>query len=198
MDHKHSMSCAEALLSLLAQLEQSQILNPHLILKLQLKLLYQKERISIASQVLNVQIIRPKPHICVLQKFFTLRETTAATSSEGPTEPEVTTATSSEGPTEPEASIATSASPQQGDLGFQALCQAWAWVAGLEPATVGSLKISGQIPYPLCHRHPIVRRRRRQRTRPTRIMTTTTSTTITGEEGKGEKEEKQKEDEKNE
>ncbi|GFN89928.1 hypothetical protein PoB_001643400 [Plakobranchus ocellatus] len=38
--------------------------------------------------------------------------------------------------------------------GFQALQQARAPVMGLEPATEGSLQISGRIRYPLCHRRP--------------------------------------------
>ncbi|GFO19718.1 hypothetical protein PoB_004622300 [Plakobranchus ocellatus] len=43
------------------------------------------------------------------------------------------------------------ASPQQGDLRLQGLCQARAPVAGLEPATERSLHISGRIRYPLCY-----------------------------------------------
>ncbi|GFN81295.1 hypothetical protein PoB_000780100 [Plakobranchus ocellatus] len=38
--------------------------------------------------------------------------------------------------------------------GFQALRQARAPVTGLEPATEGSLQISGRIRYQLCHRRP--------------------------------------------
>ncbi|GFO16053.1 hypothetical protein PoB_004255800 [Plakobranchus ocellatus] len=38
--------------------------------------------------------------------------------------------------------------------GFQALRQVRAPMAGLEPATEGSLRISGRICYPLCHRRP--------------------------------------------
>ncbi|GFO39168.1 hypothetical protein PoB_006567300 [Plakobranchus ocellatus] len=38
--------------------------------------------------------------------------------------------------------------------GFEALHQARAPVVGFEPATEGSLQISGRIHYPLCHRGP--------------------------------------------
>ncbi|GFO21882.1 hypothetical protein PoB_004838700, partial [Plakobranchus ocellatus] len=38
--------------------------------------------------------------------------------------------------------------------GFQALRQARAPVAGLEPATEGSLQISGRTRKPLCYRRP--------------------------------------------
>ncbi|GFO16157.1 hypothetical protein PoB_004266200 [Plakobranchus ocellatus] len=41
--------------------------------------------------------------------------------------------------------------PQRDDLRLSALRQARAPVTGLEPATEGSLQISGQILYPLCH-----------------------------------------------
>ncbi|GFN82252.1 hypothetical protein PoB_000875800 [Plakobranchus ocellatus] len=43
--------------------------------------------------------------------------------------------------------------------GFQALRQARAPKAGLEPATEGSLQISGRICYPLCHRRPKIRQK---------------------------------------
>ncbi|GFO08719.1 hypothetical protein PoB_003522400 [Plakobranchus ocellatus] len=49
------------------------------------------------------------------------------------------------------------ASPQQDDRSFQALRQARAPVAGTESATEGSVQISGQIRYPLCHLHPLNR-----------------------------------------
>ncbi|GFO07557.1 hypothetical protein PoB_003406200 [Plakobranchus ocellatus] len=39
--------------------------------------------------------------------------------------------------------------------GFQVLRQARSSVAGLEPATKGSLHISGRIHFPLCHRRPM-------------------------------------------
>ncbi|GFO41482.1 hypothetical protein PoB_006798700 [Plakobranchus ocellatus] len=44
--------------------------------------------------------------------------------------------------------------PQHGDLRFSGPRQAREPVAGLEPATEGSLQISGRIRYPLCHRRP--------------------------------------------
>ncbi|GFO07706.1 hypothetical protein PoB_003421100 [Plakobranchus ocellatus] len=39
--------------------------------------------------------------------------------------------------------------------GFKALRQAGAPMAGLEPATEGSLQISGRTHKPLCHRRPL-------------------------------------------
>ncbi|GFO14142.1 hypothetical protein PoB_004064700 [Plakobranchus ocellatus] len=41
--------------------------------------------------------------------------------------------------------------------GFKALCQAGAPMTGLEPATEGSLQISGRTHKPLCHRSPVFR-----------------------------------------
>ncbi|GFO01066.1 hypothetical protein PoB_002757100 [Plakobranchus ocellatus] len=38
---------------------------------------------------------------------------------------------------------------------FQVLCQARVPEAKLKPATEGSLKISGQVCYPLSHKHPV-------------------------------------------
>ncbi|GFN97858.1 hypothetical protein PoB_002436400 [Plakobranchus ocellatus] len=46
------------------------------------------------------------------------------------------------------------ASPQQGDLRLLGLPSGRVLVAGLEPATEGSVRISGRTYKPLCHRRP--------------------------------------------